>query len=588
MTPQSVFGDNRRMTAAVEMMSAGAKSQRASETQALDQAVREVKDAAPRFARLPIPEKIALLRETLARVADGAEAWARDGHRAKGLDPDHGEEWLAGVTPTMRNLRLLADTLARIHAGGRAVADRQISQRPDGRVSVDVFPTDGIDGALFAGFTVSELMQEGLTPGDVKAKAGSFYDREAPEGGVSLILGAGNVSSIPPMDALYKGFAEGFVNVVKMNPVNEWSGPHLERAFKPFIDRGFLRVVYGGADVGKYLVEHELVEDVHITGSNLTHDMIVWGPPGPERERRLRDKAPLLTKRITSELGNVSPVAIVPAAYDESELQFMAKNVAAMVTNNASFNCNAAKMLVVAKGWAQRPRFLELVTQNLALAPTRRAYYPGAFERYGRLVEGREGVKRLGAADDERLPWTLVPDVDASDRADPLFSTEPFCGLISETALDASDPAEFLAKATAFMNDTLWGTLNAMIVVSPAHERSREVGGALDQAIRELRYGSVAINHWPALCYATTSPAWGGHPSSTLEDVQSGIGWVHNTYLLEGIEKTVLRGPLKVFPKPVWFADHKNVAAMGKRLVQMELSPSWLKVPGLVLNALQG
>ena len=40
------------------------------------------------------------------------------------------------------------------------------------------------------------------------------------KGKVALILGAGNVSSIPPMDALYKSFAEGFVNVVKMNPVN--------------------------------------------------------------------------------------------------------------------------------------------------------------------------------------------------------------------------------------------------------------------------------------------------------------------------------------------------------------------------------
>lgn len=576
------------MTATVEMMSSAAKSARATDQTHLDRAVTEVRDAATTFARLPIPEKIALLDETLARVAEGAEAWARDGHKAKGLPEDHGEEWLAGVTPTMRNLRLLADTLRRIQAGGRAVADSQIKQRPDGRVEVDVFPTDGIDGALFAGFTVSELMQEGLTTGDVKAQAGRFYDEKSPEGGVSLILGAGNVSSIPPMDALYKSFAEGFVNVVKMNPVNEWAGPHLERAFKPFVDRGFLRVVYGGAEVGKYLVEHPQVDDVHITGSNLTHDMIVWGPPGPERERRMREKDPLLKKRITSELGNVSPVAIVPGDYDESELTFMARNVAAMVTNNASFNCNAAKMMVVAKGWAQRTRFIELVTRFMADAPTRLAYYPGAFERYGRLVEGRTGVRKVGDGDAKKLPWTLIPDVDPANADDPVFHTEPFCGLISETALDASEPAEFLAKATAFMNDTLWGTLNAMIVISPKHEKSREVGGALEEAIKALRYGSVTINHWAALVYATTSPAWGGHPSSTLEDVQSGMGWVHNTYLLEGIEKTVLRGPLKVFPKPVWFADHRRVAQMGKRLVQMELSPSWLKVPGLVVNALQG
>jgi len=160
--------------------------------------------------------------------------------------------------------------------------------------------------------------------------------------------------------------------------------------------------------------------------------------------------------------------------------------------------------------------------------------------------------------------------------------------MISETALDAVEPAAFLDAATAFMNDTLWGTLNAMIVISPRHERSAEVGGALDRAVDTLRYGTVAINHWPALAYATVSPAWGGHPSATLKDVQSGIGWVHNTYLLEGIEKTILRGPLTVFPKPVWFGDHRRVAQMGRRLLEMEKSPSWLKVPGLVVDAVRG
>jgi len=48
-------------------------------------------------------------------------------------------------------------------------------------------------------------------------------------------------------------------------------------------------VVYGGAEVGRFLVYHPQVDDVHITGSDLTHDLIVWGPPGAERERRKRE-----------------------------------------------------------------------------------------------------------------------------------------------------------------------------------------------------------------------------------------------------------------------------------------------------------
>src|SRR5690606_7783916 len=123
-----------------------------------------------------------------------------------------------------------------------------------------------------------------------------------PDGGVALILGAGNVSSIPPMDVFTKMFIEGFVCVVKMNPVNEWAGPILERALAPLVERGFLRFVYGGGDVGTYLVEHPGVHDVHITGSDKTHDLIVWGPPGPERERRKKANDPILKKPISSEL----------------------------------------------------------------------------------------------------------------------------------------------------------------------------------------------------------------------------------------------------------------------------------------------
>lgn len=574
------------MTTALQM-SANAKSVRSSEERALDNALEALQGQARAFARLPIRDKRTLLRRTMDGVLGGAETWVADGLRAKDLPPEEGEEWLTGPVPTMRNLRLLAETLKRIEKGKGAIEGRRIRRGTTGRTEVDVFPTDRIDAALFAGFRIVERMQEGLSAGVVRDRAGSFYAQRDPEGGVALILGAGNVSSIPPMDALYKLFAEGLVCVVKMNPVNEWVGPHLERAFQPFIDGGFLRIVYGGADVGRYLVEHPIVADIHITGSDATHDLIVWGPPGPERDQRKRERNPVLKKRITSELGNVSPVAIVPAKYTSSELSFLSRNIAAMVTNNASFNCNAAKMLITAKQWPQRDRLLTLIGEALSKTPTRRAYYPGAFQRYEMLTAGRDR-QTYGPADEERIPWTLIAGVDANEASEPLFSTEPFCGLLSETQLESDEPAEFLERTTTFMNDRLWGTLNAMIVVPPKLERSSEVGAALDRAIDTLRYGTVALNHWPALVYATASPAWGGHPSAQLEDIQSGLGWVHNTYLLEGIEKSVMRAPFTVFPKPVWFNDHQRVAHMGRRLLQMEYAPSWRKVPGLVGQALLG
>jgi aldehyde dehydrogenase (NAD(P)+) len=136
------------------------------------------------------------------------------------------------------------------------------------------------------------------------------------------------------------------------------------------------------------------------------------------------------------------------------------------------------------------------------------------------------------------------------------------------------------------MNERLWGTLNAMLIVPPALERDATVGAALDRAIVDLRYGTVTINHWPALCYAFVTPPWGGHQSATLQDVQSGRGWVHNTFMLSGVDKSVVRGPLVVRPYPLWFHDNPKVNAVAQKVADLEAAPSWLKVPGLLASAL--
>ena len=96
---------------------------------------------------------------------------------------------------------------------------------------------------MFAGIRADVWIAKGKP-----ASQGTIY-REKPElpgrheGRVCLVLGGGNVSSIPAMDALYKLFVEGELVLLKMNPVNEWVGPYLERALDPLIKPGFLRVV---------------------------------------------------------------------------------------------------------------------------------------------------------------------------------------------------------------------------------------------------------------------------------------------------------------------------------------------------------
>jgi acyl-CoA reductase-like NAD-dependent aldehyde dehydrogenase len=572
-------------------MSGAAQSKRETPIADLDRAVQAVREKAVEFARLPISKKLELLRASMAGVERVAADWVRAGCQAKGLSvTSHasGEEWLAGPTVTMRNMRLMAESLEAIRTQGKPPLGTGHRVRPDGRLEIDVFPASLQESALFAGFKAHCLMLPGVDVKAAREQQAAFFGLREPQGVVEVVLGAGNVSSIPACDVVWKMFAEGHVCVLKMNPVNEWVGPHLEQALKPLIDPGYLRVVYGGAAVGTHLVNHPQVDEVHITGSDKTHDAIVWGPAGPERERRKAAKDPLLKKRITSELGNVSPVAIVPGEYTDAELEFQAHNIASMVANNGSFNCNAGKVLLTGKGWKQRDAFLGKLRRVLGTIPVREAYYPGAFDRYESLLGGRTTVERFGTGTRTALAWAFVPGLDPDDKGELLYQVEPFCGVISETSIASADPVAFLAAATTFMNDRLWGTLNAAIVISPRDEAKGEVAAALDRAVVELRYGTVAINHWPALGYGLITPPWGGHPSATLENVQSGLGWVHNTFLLAGVDKSVVRGPITVWPKPAWFHDNAQAHEIGRRLVSFELEPSWLKIPGIAFAALRG
>ncbi len=492
----------RPMTSASMEMSASAQSRKESPRKDLDEAIAVLKDKARGFARLSASARAGLLRACIPRLVEVAPRWRDAALRAKGLTegtPSSSEELLAGPLPVIRNARLLARSLDEIAADGKPRLPRPVRESADGRALCPVFPGDGIDGALFAGFTCDVRMLPEVSAASVRERQAPFYSQKDPEGAVSLILGAGNVSSIPPMDAFYKMFVDGSVCLLKMNPVNEYLGPFYEEALRPLVDAGYLRIAYGAGDVGAYLTNHEGVADIHITGSDRTHDLIVWGPPGADRDQRKAAHDPLSKKRVTSELGCVTPVILVPGRFSEGELDFVAQNLASMVTNNASCNCNAAKMLITSKAWPQREALLGKVRAILAGVPPRRAYYPGAFERYERLA-GTRGEK-LGKAGKDELPWALVFGLDSADKSELLFTTEPFCPIFSETSLDETDPAAFLAAATTFANDRLWGTLSAVVMIHPKTERDPAVAAALARSVADLRYGAVGVNHWSALVY---------------------------------------------------------------------------------------
>lgn len=552
----------------------------------LDEHLERLAAAAPAYAAQPAGERARLaelVHAGYAGIARDSVMAACEAKRIPAASTAAGEEWILGPFITLFHLRRWIASLRQVASRGTTTVG-QVGESPDGRVTVVDFPREPIDRLLIPGLHAEVHLLPRASAAD---RAGRYRDQRQ-KGRVTLVLGGGNVNAIPPLDVLTRLLNDGAVCIVKMNPVNAYLGPFLERAFAEPIRRGLIAVVYGGADEGEYLARHPAIDDILVTGSDRTYDRLVWGPPGPEQDRRKAINEPVLKKPVLAELGNVSPVLVVPGPYSPKQLRWQAESIAGGVVNNASFNCNAHKLLLSAEGWQQHEALLAAVQSVLAATPARFAYYPGAEDRYRRLLAGRATVSAVAAGVPAgTLPWTVNRGLDPTRADDPAFRTEPFCAILNEAVLPGPDPAQFLDHAVDFVNDRVWGTLSCTIVVHPQSLRDPAVRIALDRSIARLRYGTVGINVWAAYGFAIGTP-WGGHPSSTPQDIQSGNGFVHNVSMLEAVEKTVLRNPLTVFPKPLHFPSHRRAAGLGEALTGLLGPRGWRHLPAVAGQGLRG
>ncbi|HWN42185.1 MAG TPA: aldehyde dehydrogenase family protein [Thermoanaerobaculia bacterium] len=568
----------------------------ATSREAMDAAVRDLQAHRQAWTQVSVRDRISLLEELIRSFLPVAERWAEAAIEAEGIDtslPTSGEEALVGPYFVIRNLRLLRKALGDVEVHGRPRIPGSVRTRPDGQVTARVFPYDVWDQVFYTGVTADVWMEPGVTVETLPETMAVAYNARERKGAVALVLGGGNVTSIGPMDALYKLFVEDQVVLFKTHPANVYTGPLMEEGFKPLIDRGFLRVVYGGAEEGSYLASHPGVDELHITGSDRTYDAIVFGT-GEEGARRKERDEPVMAKRFTSELGNVSPVIVVPGpegSWSETDLAFHAVNLATMLTNNAGFNCNASRVIIQHASSPQREPLLAALREELRKVPTRNAWYPGAADRYDAFMKAHPEAERFGERKGAHLPWALIPGVPPENRDDICFRTEAFCGVCAETALPAGpacNTAEFLDRAVDFCNDTVWGTLNVTIIVHPSSLRDSAVKEALDRAVANLRYGTVSINIWAAAGFGLVVTPWGAFPGHTRRDIQSGTGTVHNILMFDRPQKTVIQAPFRVWPKPIWFASHKTAHRITPKLVHFEAAPSWAKLPGILGPAIRG
>jgi acyl-CoA reductase-like NAD-dependent aldehyde dehydrogenase len=555
------------------------------DTATLDREIAVLRSSAREWVTTPLARRRKLLEALRAATAEVAAEWVRLSCQAKGIAPNSpaaGEEWMSGPYALLSNVAALIRLVEQLEAG-RNPLDR-ISGRtlPSGQLALRVFPAVAQDRML-AGYTGYVWLRPGVTLEQAKAAVARRLRDTTLPGEVGLVLGAGNINSIPPLDGLTKLCQDNAVALIKLNPVNAYLEPVLNKAFAAFVERGFVRITAGGADVGSYLVRHPEVDSIHITGNSASHDAIVFGP-GEQGARRKRAREPLITKPITSELGGVGPVVVVPGRWKDADLWLQAHNVATQRLHNSGFNCIATQIVVLPRNWPQAGQFLDHLRQAIREAPDRPAYYPGAADRQRGAAEAHPKAELLGG--DPNVPRTLLADLDADDAGEPAFCTEYFGPVLGVTHLPGATAAEFLDNAVDFCNQRLAGDLGVGLIAAP--QTIRELGQRFDAAVARLRYGTVAINCWVGPVFAMPLGAWGAFPGHDVHDVGSGVGIVHNAFLLDPdqVERTVGRGPFHPWPKPLWFVTNRTAHTTGEQMTRFAAEPSVAKALPSMLAAL--
>lgn len=560
----------------------------------LDSTLERLRGNAQRWIQTPIQQKVAYLEALRTNVARTAEEWVRLSCEAKQIpfeEPIAGEEWLSGPWVILGTLDALVQSLCDIERYGRPHYNPdRVRALSNGQLSVEVYPYDLYDFLLLHGMKIEVWMQPGVSRESLPGTQALHYRQ--PREGLSLVLGAGNVSCLGPLDVLYKMFVENKVALLKMNPVLGYLTHVTREVFAPLIEDGFLEVVEGDAKAGQYLCYHPAVDDIHITGSARTHDAIVFGS-GSEAEARKRDNKPLLQKPISSELGGVGPVIVVPGPWSKADIEFQAEHIATMALHNGGFDCIGAQLLLMPSDWKHTPALREAVRKQYAHFPTRAPYYPGAFERQANFVK-----QHMQSEMDLRpaTTRTLVPNLDPN-QDQYAFQNEAFCEILGETLLPG-DAREFLKRAIELCNQRLMGSLGVNILIHP--KTLRELGPEFEQMLLGLHYGCIAVNAWTAVAFLSARATWGAFPGHTLQDIQSGLGVVHNALMFEQPERTVVwgnfypaprsfvHGQFTIFPKPPWFLGHKRAHIIGRKVVDFTANPSPFGLVKIFADALMG
>lgn len=374
--------------------------------------------------------------------------------------------------------------------------------------------------------------------------------------GVVAVSGAGNYTS--SLECIKAIFYDNKVVLHKAHKLNEASDKVWEKIFAPLFEAKAMSFV--DVNQSRDMVALEGLDAIYFTGSTDVAKTIMSNA-----------KAPLV-----SECGGNNPCLIVPSVrpWTDKEIKHQAENLVSMSKANGGAACGRPQTIITSKNWPQRLQFLDAVRK--AIVEDTYAvgtYYPGSDEKKENFLKNHPNAEVLKPENGKhpKSDYVFITDVKADDYA---IKNEAFCQITDEIQLDTENNAtDFLAKATAFCNEKLTGTLGCMILID--NDTHKENQQALDKALLDLNYGGITVNGTPPLVFLNAYLTWGGC-NETEETFVSGIGNFGNPFCFENVEKSIL---IDDFNAPAFSLTNKKASEhLYKNMVEFSIENSWGKL----------
>ncbi len=540
----------------------------------LDRNINRLRIHSVEFSELSDEELITLLEKTIQNIQGIAYFWATLSAEKKQILQKHkeGEEWLGGPFVSILTTQYYIDYLK----GDSPLTEDKYNQDTN---SYKVFPNKFIESLTFPLLKAEIRFNKNMSFKQIEEFRG-FNRRIGTSDNVTLVLGAGNVSSIPFLDTLFHLVAKRSAILLKLNPVNDYLLPVFEKVFSEFIDRGFISVVNGNLDTSRYLTKHRSIDSIHLTGSNYTYENIVYDRQLTDKERSLSTITKTNKKPIFSELGNVTPIIIHPGKWTNSELKFQARKIATAKLNNSGFNCIAAQVIVLPKGWRSTEKLKKYIKFYLNKIGDTTSYYPGANESLANLKtnENYELVNESSCS----TPF-MTANLDADEK---YSSSEVWNTTLYFKELEYSENESFTDISINYVNNELWGNLGVSVLIKGSKKKKNQ--HIVNKYKNDLNYGTVAINEWSAIAFIIPTMPWGGYPGNKDNDIQSGQGYVHNAYFFESPLKGIVETNFRFsrFIDPPWFVNNKKAHRLFKNLTYYQADNSKINFIKLIISTL--